>query len=185
MRCGDSRLANEKANKMIIETPRLTLQLLTLAQAELYFLGNNLLEKNLQLPDSNRIIDAHFKEVAENVFLPNLRKEETSAIFYSFFILIENTAKEIVGEIGCHSKPNETGEVEIGYSTQAHFQNKGYMSEAVGAFSKQLLSLEMVKTIIAITDKSNIPSQKVLICNNFIRDNETAENITWKLNKII
>ena len=33
MRCGVSRLANEKANKMIIETPRLTLQLLTLEQA--------------------------------------------------------------------------------------------------------------------------------------------------------
>ena len=89
-----------------IETARLTLQLLTLEQVELYLLGNNLLEKKMHLPNANRVVDAHFKEVAENVFLPNLRKEETSAIFYSFFILIENTAKEIVGEIGCHSKPN-------------------------------------------------------------------------------
>ncbi|MCC6584677.1 MAG: GNAT family N-acetyltransferase [Chitinophagales bacterium] len=170
---------------MTIETPRLTLRLLTLTQAELYFLGNNLLEQALHLPDGNRIVDTHFKDVAEKIFLPNLRKDETNAVFYSFFILVETTSLKIVGEIGCHSKPIETGEVEIGYSTQAHFQNKGYMSEAVGSFAKFLLSLDNVKTIIAETEKSNIPSQKVLICNNFIKDNETTENITWKLNKII
>lgn len=165
-----------------IQTSRLTLQLLTLEQAELYFLGNNLLEQNLQLPNAQRIIDAHFKEVAETIFLPKLRTDEANAIFYSFFILIENALQQIVGEIGCHSIPNESGEVEIGYSTQAHIQNKGYMSEAVGGFSSFFLALENVKTIIAITDNINIPSQKVLVNNHFIKDKETEESITWKLN---
>ena len=170
---------------MQLHTPRLKLQLLTLEQAELYFLGNNLLEQNLYLPNGNRTIDAHFKEVAETIFLPNLRKDTANTIFYSFFVLIENTSQQIVGEIGCHSKPNELGEVEIGYSTQAHFQNKGYMSEAVGGFVKILLALENVKTIIAETDKVNIPSQKVLVNNNFVIDKETEENIHWKLNLVI
>ncbi len=181
MPCGDNKLAKEKMNNTSIKTPRLTLQLLTLAQAELFFLGNNLLEQNLHLPNANRIIDAHFKEVAETLFLPKLRSDEANIIFYSFFILIENCTQQIVGEIGCHSIPNEFGEVEIGYSTQAHFQNKGFMSEAVGAFSKMLFSLETIKTIIAETDKINIPSQKVLLNNHFVIDKETKENIFWKL----
>ena len=63
---------------MRIETSRLRLQLLTLEQADLYFLGNNLLEQNLNLPNANRIIDAHFKEVAETIFLPNLRKDKAN-----------------------------------------------------------------------------------------------------------
>lgn len=181
MPCGVSKLVSEMKNNIKIQTPGLRLQLLTLAQAELYFLGNNLLEKNLQLPDGNRIIDAHFKEVAETVFLPNLRKDEANAIFYSFFILILNASNNIAGEIGCHSTPDENGCVEIGYSTQPHFQNNGYMSEAVGAFGKYLLSLENVKVVVAETEKTNIPSQKVLTNNDFILSAETATNCCWKL----
>jgi ribosomal-protein-alanine N-acetyltransferase len=168
-------------NNIKITAPRLTLQLLTLEQAELYFLGNNLLEKNLQLPDGNRIIDPHFKEVAETVFLPKLRKDEANAVFFSFFILIINETKNIAGEIGCHSTPDENGRVEIGYSTQAHFQNNGFMSEAVGVFATYLLAAENVKAVVAETEKTNIPSQKVLINNHFVIDKETEENIFWKL----
>ena len=167
---------------MKILTSRLTLQLLTLEQAELFFLGNNLLEQNLHLPNDNRIIDAHFKEVAETIFLPKLRIDEANAIFHSFFILIENTSQEIVGEIGCHLIPNENGEVEIGYSTQAHFQNKRFMSEAVGGFSKFLLSFDNVNVILAETDESNVASQKVLTNNNFILTKETDTTCFWKLN---
>jgi RimJ/RimL family protein N-acetyltransferase len=166
---------------MKINTLRLTLQLLTLEQAELYFLGNNFLEQNLHLPNAERIIDAHFREVAQTIFLPNLRKDKDNVIFYSFFILLEKTTEQIVGEIGCHSIPNENGEVEIGYSTQTHFQNKGFMTEAVGAFAKLLLSLDNVNIVLAETDKSNVPSQKVLTNNHFILTKETVGNYFWKL----
>jgi ribosomal-protein-alanine N-acetyltransferase len=167
---------------MKLQTSRLTLQLLTLEQAELYFLGNNFLEQNLHLPNAERIIDPHFKEVAENIFLPNLRKDKDNIVFYSFFILIENVSRQIVGEIGCHGKPNESGEVEIGYSTQTYFQNKGFMTEAVGCFAKSLLSLENVTAVVAETEKSNKASQKVLTQNNFLFVKETEENCFWKLN---
>lgn len=165
-----------------IETSRLTLQLLTLEQAELYFLGNNFLEQHLHLPNADRIVDPHFREVAENIFLPNLRKDKENIIFYSFYILIEKSTQNIVGEIGCHGRPNENGEVEIGYSTQAHFQNKGFMSEAVGAFATFLLTLDNVKMVTAETEKINIPSEKVLINNHFILEKETETNRFWKLN---
>jgi len=167
---------------MKLQTSRLTLQLLTLEQAELYFLGNNFLEQNLHLPNAERIIDQHFKEVAENIFLANLRKDRDNIVFYSFFILIENVSRQIVGEIGCHGKPNENGEVEIGYSTQTYFQNKGFMTEAVGCFVNFLLSLDNVTVVIAETEKSNQPSQKVLTKNNFFLIKETEENCFWKLN---
>ncbi len=169
---------------MQLHTSRLTLQLLTLEQAELYFIGNNLLEENLGLPKANRIIDEHFKGVAETIFLPNLRKDSTNITFYSFFILIENTSKNIVGEIGCHSKPDISGEVEIGYSTQKAHQRKGFMNEALGGFAQFLLALNNVTTIIAETDKINIPSQRILVNNNFIIEKETEESIRWKLNLV-
>ena len=165
---------------MQIQTSRLTLQLLTLEQAELYFLGNNFLEQQLHLPNANRIIDPHFREVAETIFLPNLRKDKDNIIFYSFYILIEKSSQNIIGEIGCHGKPNENGEVEIGYSTQAHFQNKGFMTEAVGAFATFLLTLDNVNVVIAETEKVNIPSEKVLVNNNFIKEKEIEENIFWR-----
>lgn len=63
------------STRIQIETARLTLQLLTLEQVELYLLGNNLLEKKMHLPkNANRVVDAHFKEVAETIFIPNFKK---------------------------------------------------------------------------------------------------------------
>ena len=165
-----------------IETARLTLQLLTLEQVELYLLGNNLLEKKMHLPYANRVVDAHFKEVAETIFIPNFKKDKESSLFYSFFILIEKASKQIVGEIGCHGKPTENGDIEIGYSTQPTHQNKRFMTEAVSAFCSYFIALNQVKTIIAETDIINIPSQKILINNHFIKTKEIENSIFWKWN---
>lgn len=170
------------SNLVQIQTTRLNLQLLTLQEVESYFLGDNILEKLVHLPNSNRQIDAHFKEVAETLFIPNLKSDLGNSLFYSFFILIENETQQIVGEIGCHGKPNENGEIEFGYSTQPAHQNKRFMSEAVAGFCSYFAALENVETIVAETDTINIPSQKVLINNQFIKTKETKESIFWKWN---
>jgi [ribosomal protein S5]-alanine N-acetyltransferase len=78
-------------------------------------------------------------------------------------------------------EPNAAGEIEIGYGTYAEFQNKGFMTEAVGGMICWAKSQLDVRSIIASTDRINIASYTVLEKNGFVKAGETAEMYAWKL----
>lgn len=71
-----------------------------------------------------------------------------------------------VGSIACMNSPSknpwERGYIEIGYSMDAAFQGKGYMTEAVRAVCRMILSQKGVKGMIAGVEAHNIGSQRVL-----------------------
>lgn len=73
----------------------------------------------------------------------------------------------MVGDLCFQGEPNENGEIEIGYGTYDHFQNMGYMTEAVGALVRWGLGQERVLAVVAETNADNIPSQKILKNNGF------------------
>ncbi|MBP2132505.1 RimJ/RimL family protein N-acetyltransferase [Methanomicrobium sp. W14] len=66
---------------------------------------------------------------------------------------------------------------EIGYSVLKQFENMGYATEAVSAIVKKAFQSGLASEITAKTEKNNIPSQRVLDKNGFIKsgtENETG-----------
>lgn len=98
--------------------------------------------------------------------------------FWLFVLKQENTA---IGSACFKGAPDASGAVEIGYGTNALFQNKGYTSEAVGALCRWAFTQPGVKTVLAETEKSNLPSQRVLQKNGFAVYRQTADCLWWQI----
>lgn len=105
-------------------------------------------------------------------------------LFATIWIIIDIHQYIIVGDIGFKRKPNENGEMEIGYSTQPAYQRKGYMNEAIGEMLSWAFKDSRVKAILAETREDNIPSIKVLNKNGFIDFKRENNMIWWKRKKI-
>ncbi len=85
-------------------------------------------------------------------------------LFCTAWQLIEREQNVFVGEAGFKGGPSETGEVEIGYSMQESFRNRGYMTEAVGALCHFALAQRAVpvRVVSATTLPENVASHRVL-----------------------
>jgi RimJ/RimL family protein N-acetyltransferase len=55
------------------------------------------------------------------------------------------------------------------------------MSEAVGGIVKWASTQQSVKAIVASTEKTNIPSSRVLAKNDFVKTGETENLLHWRL----
>lgn len=73
--------------------------------------------------------------------------------------------------------------MEIGYGINNSFENLGYTTEAVNAMCKWALKQPSVTKIIAETEKTNIPSQRVLKKCNMKMYKETENCYWWELPK--
>ncbi|MNG26817.1 hypothetical protein D3C84_1118560 [compost metagenome] len=87
----------------------------------------------------------------------------------------------MIGDLCIVGEPNADGEIEIGYGTYDEFQGNGFMTEIVGGIIEWAKAQQIVKAIIASTDKANTASFKVLEKNNFNKIGETETLINWKL----
>lgn len=86
----------------------------------------------------------------------------------------------MVGDLCFFGEPNPEGEIEIGYGTYDEFQNKGYMTEAVGGMIEWGKTQPNIRTIIAGTEKNNSASFTVLERNGFKKYGETETLFKWR-----
>ncbi len=113
------------------------------------------------------------------------RRKDPDILPYWTYNIIDKKNKTVVGDICCKSKPDEKNEIEIGYGINISHHGKGYATEAVLSLSLYLFSNTNVNTIKAESNKSNIPSIKVLEKCGFIKvgrrfDSEDGHLIIWK-----
>ena len=81
---------------------------------------------------------------------------------FEFWMIVKKDSLRVIGDIGFHGKPNEKGEVEVGFGLVEHERAKGFGSEALAAIMDWLSSQESVKVIKATCLISNEPSARVL-----------------------
>lgn len=74
----------------------------------------------------------------------------------------------VIGEIGGQGNPDETGEIELGYSIVTDYQGHGYMKEALSGMIEWLLQQKKIKRIFARSFEQNTASIKVLEGTGFI-----------------
>lgn len=168
-------------NPNVIETERLHLFPLTLAQLELYLKANDELETALGLTTYGRTIAPQVQEQVRKVTLPKMQAATgEDYLFHTFWLGVDKQSKMIVAELGFKGAPIDGGRVEIGYGTMPHMQGKGYMTEAVEGLLQWAASRADVNLVLAETHASNLPSIRVVEKNGFERFTQQGDMLWWR-----
>ena len=162
----------------MIETPRLTLIPLTLPQLQLYLADNHQLEKRLGLKKGHRELVEPQISIVSYFTIPRLQNPATDPLFNTMWMAIDREKQQFVAEAKFKGEPDETGTVEIGYSTYPALHRQGYMTEMVGGLVNWAGQREGVWRVVADTDAENVASQKVLEKAGF-RLFDRIENMLW------
>ncbi|MFT4734163.1 MAG: ribosomal-protein-alanine N-acetyltransferase [Algoriphagus sp.] len=97
-----------------------------------YLKCDNSLEIELNLNKTSRTISSELKEAFEQTILPNVADKNNSYLYSTLWTLISKIDNKMVGDLYIVGEPNALGEIEIGYGIYDKFQNKGFMTEALG-----------------------------------------------------
>jgi [ribosomal protein S5]-alanine N-acetyltransferase len=166
----------------MVEVKSRRLQLIPLEPKNLQLLIKNqrLLEKSLGLHSSISVLDDELIG-AMKIRLSRALEDEGNYIWYTNWLIVHREQNSIVGGVMIKGKPNEFGEVIIGYYTYPEHQRNGYMTEAIDCLTAWLLKQLNVSSVIADTAKDNIASHKVLIGAGARLYRETEDLYFWKI----
>lgn len=167
---------------MTIETNRLRIVPLTKEQFQLLLLGTEKMEQALGLTPSRENMDEETQMAMEYNYAEALRYPD-HYLWYTNWQIILKCENKAIGSACFKYKPNEYGQVEIGYGTNSEYRNCGYMTETVKALSEWALRQPNVNSVIAETDKDNAASIRVLEKCGMTKYETTETCIWWKLCK--
>ncbi|GLC29988.1 GNAT family N-acetyltransferase [Clostridium omnivorum] len=102
---------------------------------------------------------------------------------FEFWMIVNKDNMLVIGDIGFHGKPNEKGEVEIGYGLSENARRMGFGFEALKAIMSWLNYQDNVKTIKADCLISNIASARILEKVGMKEISRDQELIYWKFIK--
>lgn len=153
----------------IIETERLILINYTLEMIQATIKGTESLEKA-----SGYLVSQDWPGIDFFFYLPyvleNVKKDDRMIKWTRLVVLKEEN--KIIGEIGGQGIPDETGEIEIGYSIVSDYQSKGYMTEALIGMIAWLEKQPVIHRIFARCYENNEASIRVLKHNQFVHIEE-------------
>lgn len=91
---------------------------------------------------------------------------------------------EVVGMCSLKAPPDPRGVAEIGYGIAESRRRRGHAGAAVALIIAEISILGLARRITAETAIDNLPSQKVLAANGFVRvgrrhDAEDGELVLW------
>lgn len=164
---------------MELNTDRLRIIPLNAENLTLLIDNQKELELKLSLNEKKVFLDSETKS-ALKVRLTKLLDDEQNYIWYTNWLIILKAQNCIIGGIMLKGRPNENGEVIIGYYTISKYQGKGYMTEAIYHMNSWLLNQSGVMYVIADTEKDNIASHRVLEKTGARMYKETKDLFFWR-----
>jgi ribosomal-protein-alanine N-acetyltransferase len=105
--------------------------------------------------------DEHMSKILD-IKLMKMKEAPDLSVFSTYFLIVALEGHEILGTIGYKGAPDEDGTLEVGYGIRNAYRDKGYMTDALKAFTAFGLDLPGVSKIIACTSKDNAASIRVL-----------------------
>jgi ribosomal-protein-alanine N-acetyltransferase len=111
-----------------------------------------------------------------------LEKDKTPSGF-EFWMIVKKDNMCVIGDIGFHGKPNEKGEVEVGYGLVELERGNGYGFESLKAIMEWLSSMDCVKIVKADCLINNKPSARVLEKVGLREVSRDKELIYWEYMK--
>ncbi|MEG1255356.1 GNAT family N-acetyltransferase [Clostridium sp.] len=102
---------------------------------------------------------------------------------FEFWMIVKKDNMQVIGDIGFHGKPNEKGEVEVGFGLVEHERAKGFGFESLNAIMDWLSFKESVKVIKADCLINNKPSARILEKAGMREINRDRYLIYWEFIK--
>jgi ribosomal-protein-alanine N-acetyltransferase len=99
---------------------------------------------------------------------------------YGIWVMVELETEMVVGDIGFHGPPDESGTVEIGYSVVPDRRRRGYATEAVTALTRWALEQPGVRAVSASCEPGNVGSIRALERAGFDRVSENEDLVHWR-----
>lgn len=81
---------------------------------------------------------------------------------WGVFVLTDAATGTALGSIGFHGPPDDAGFVEIGYDLSPSARGAGWATEAARLLAGWAAAHPEVRTVCAVTEPENVPSQRVL-----------------------
>lgn len=167
-------LANIKTERLILIpiTLEMTISLLNGSNKEIKKLGIKA-DKKWPTEDTMDILP---------IIQVSLEKDKVPSGFETWMIVRKDDMR-IIGDAGFHGKPDEKGEVEIGYGLVDHERKRGFGFETAKAISDWAFSNDSVKVLKADCLIDNVPSIRILEKIGFNEVNRDKELIYWRLDR--
>ncbi len=156
---------------------RLLIQPLTYEQALQYRAGTFSANEN---PAATYSIPPRLSDAMDNFLLPKLKEAGPDYLFQTIWLILDKKDGGVVGSFMFKGPVGAAGSVEIGYGTEAAFQGRGYMTEAIGTTLEWATGRPEVQVITAETNVDNPASIQVLKKNNFEQYDQRDNSLLWR-----
>ena len=167
----------------ILETNKLKLIPLDAHNLRYSIENRRKMERNLGV----KITDTELEEPVKTAMKTSLKmvlENKKDYLWFTSWEIILKKENRIIGGLCFKGCPNEKGRVEIAYGMQDEYRCKGYMTEAVKELINWAFTQEKVLSVIAETEKDNLPSHRVLEKVGMQKYQENEKMFWWKINKI-
>ena len=104
-------------------------------------------------------------------------------VWLTYWLMIVKADEIGVGMVGFKGIINHEGEVEIGYGIVSAYEGQGYTTEAVRALLDWAFTYPDCLSVRAVTDKTNIGSQRVLKKVGMEMDRERERDLIWLIRR--
>lgn len=165
----------------MIDTTRLQIVPLTHPQLVQYMQQDPALMPDLDLLHPSPVLPPELIEALEESLLALAADPAKNYLYGTLWTIILKPERKIVGDLCLQGGPNPAGEIEIGYGTYDTFQNRGFMTEAVGGMVRWAKTRPDLQALVAFTLKSNVPSGRILEKNGFVQCGETETMLAWRI----
>ncbi len=102
---------------------------------------------------------------------------------FEIWMIVKRDTQTVIGDIGFHGPPDETGNVEIGCGLVESKQSHGFGTEALHALIEWALKQPEVNSISATCLLLNHPSRKILEKNQMREIARIDDHITYRRTK--
>lgn len=165
-----------------LETERLSLLPLQSHQLALALEDYAKMQADLGLSVTSTVLDEEMEYVMK-VRLRKVLEDVDNYLWLTNWAIIHKEEKQIIGYIILKGCPNEFGEVIVGYVVEESHRRKGYAAEALKVLIQWIFKNPQALFVIADTEKTNVPSHKLLENLGAVKYKETEELVWWKIGK--
>jgi len=167
----------------ILETEKLKLIPLDAQNLRWSIEDRRKMEKNLGVKITDTELEKPVKKAMRTSLKMVLENKKDYLWFTSWEIILKKENR-IIGGLCFKGCPDEKGRVETGYGMQDEYRCKGYATEAVKELINWAFTQEKVLSVIAETEKDNLPSHRVLEKVGMEKYKENEKMFWWRINKI-
>ncbi len=170
-----------KTGVQYLETERLHLMPLHADSLALSLVDYAKMQTDLGLKVDKTVLDDEEMKYAMEVRLRKVLENRNHYLWFTNWAIVLKEEKIIIGYIILKGLPNELGEVIVGYDIDEKYRRMGYATEALRKMLQWIFSYSQALSVIADTEKENIPSCKLLEHLGAVQYKETEELIWWKI----